>query len=77
MREGLVVALEAARSFAVAKAVSIFIEGAHGFSPDELARMETAIEQNSQVGASFGVPERIRMAIAGHARRTAALDVGA
>jgi hypothetical protein len=68
MREGLVVAFEAARSFAMAKAVSLLIEGTHGFSPDQLARMEAAIEQNSQVAASFGVPERIRVAIAGHAQ---------
>ena len=68
MREGLVVGLEAARSFAIAKTVSIMIEGAGGFSPNQLTRMETAIELNSQVWLSFGVPEKIRSLVACHRR---------
>ncbi len=70
MREGLVVGLEAARSFAVAKTVSIIIEGAGGFSPSQLTRMEMAIAQNSQVGLSYGVPEKIRSVVAVHGQQS-------
>ena len=63
MRESLVVALEKASSFAAAKAVSSLIESLVGFTDTHLQRIEAAINANSQVSDSFGVPARLQRII--------------
>jgi TIR domain len=65
MHEGLVVALEQASSFAASKAVSITIASTDGFTPDQLARIESSIDTNGEVGDAFGVPARLRRYVEG------------
>jgi hypothetical protein len=66
MRQGLIAALENASSFAAAKAITSAIESAVGFDETQLLRVEAAIQENDQVGDSFGVPARLRRVVADH-----------
>lgn len=70
MREGLVVALEESSSFAASSRVTTLIETARGFTEEQLARMEAAIQTNSQVGGSWRVPGKLQFAIAKHRSET-------
>jgi hypothetical protein len=64
MRSGLLTALEDAPNFATAKVLSLRVELLAPFNPVETARIEAAIGSNGQVEGAFGVPERLRRAIA-------------
>jgi hypothetical protein len=64
MREGLVVGLESAASYAISKLVSTKIVSASGFTSAQLGRIESSIAGNDQVGESTGVPERLRRFVA-------------
>lgn len=66
VREGLVLGLESASSFANAKLVVSSIEKAGGFLEGQLRRMEASIATNSQVGGSTRVPERLRRYVSAH-----------
>jgi hypothetical protein len=63
-REGLVVGVETAVSFAQAKMVTAKIETVHGLTTEQLERLEVAIGSNGQVGGSHGIPARLRALVA-------------
>jgi len=65
MREGLVVAVETAASFAHARTVTAKIETVRGLTAQQLERIEAAIASNGQVSGSSGVPARLRALAAG------------
>jgi hypothetical protein len=60
MREGLVVALESSTSYADSKAVTAKLKVAGSFNDDQVRRLIAAINTNSQVSRSIGVPEALR-----------------
>ncbi len=65
MRGALLTGLELAGSFAAAKAVAAKVVSLVPFAPDEVARIEHALDTNGQVSDAFGVPERLRAALRG------------
>lgn len=63
MRESLIVALEKARSFNTAIAISKKLEVLKYISADQLRRMEAACEENAIVKKSWNVPERVQQIV--------------
>jgi hypothetical protein len=64
MRSSLLTALEDSPTFATSKALSLRIEQLAPLTAQEAARVKAAIDSNGQVSSAFGVPERLRQAIA-------------
>jgi hypothetical protein len=78
MSEPLVSALESSGSFASTRSIMSVIDRATGWTPEQLARMERAVEDNRQVREAvmplsgprrhISVPERIGQIISQHQR---------
>jgi hypothetical protein len=64
MASVLVYIFEHSPSFADAKRVIGYLEELQNWHPSFSARVEHAVETNSQVGHSFGVPERVKKLVA-------------
>jgi len=62
----LVGQLKKSRSWARSKSLMDLIEKCQQFTPAVIAELKTAVEEDSEVGAAFGVPERIEKIVAAH-----------
>lgn len=63
MAEVLIALFQDSGSFEEAKARIRYLEGLRVWEPSYSTRIESALESNSQISGSFGVPERVNRLI--------------
>ena len=64
MRESLVRALESSSSYSTSMSASKALVDVHGFTDEQIGRIEASIEENSQVADAFGVRARLARYVA-------------
>ncbi|MEW6595595.1 MAG: toll/interleukin-1 receptor domain-containing protein [Thermodesulfobacteriota bacterium] len=64
--QALVTCLRGSSSWARSKRLMDLIEKCRQFSPDVIEELKTAVQENSQVSAAWGVPERIEKILEAH-----------